>query len=395
MSEPSRRALLAALGTAALAGCSTDDPPGDTVTDTESTTPTPEPPEPPAEVEADWPAPAHDPGVSNGTVAAGPAEPVAELWRVEADARLSTPVVAGNTLYVGGTNGVVHAVDARTGEQRWEATVGEPLGTPWVVDGRLFVPTNAAIVAFSLDGSEQWRVETPDRTALLATGDGVYWLADREPPVVVALERADGSERWRAELGDPWEPPLFAGAGRVLVSSGTHDYRFWRLDPATGDLLNDAPRSGHDFPEEQFARDGTVYAADPFFGNVETTPLDGSDGWSRGVAHSGKGSGGLLTGDGERVYYTSNADGEPNVFALSAGDGAVAWTATLDGVVTGRPVAAADAVLVPTDAGAVCLDPDDGTVLWTRPAGFGGRFVVADDLVFAASDRGVTAFRPP
>ena len=48
-----------------------------------------------------------------------------------------------------------------------------------------------------------------------------------------------------------------------------------------------------------------------------------------------------------------------------------------------------------TDAGAVCLDPDDGTVLWTRPAGFGGQFVVADDLVFAVSDRGVTAFRPP
>ena len=390
MSEPSRRALLAALGTAALAGCSTGDPPGDTATDT----PTPEPPEPPAAVETDWPAPAYDAGLSNGTAAAGPAEPVAELWRVEADARLSTPVVAGNTLYVGGTDGVVRAVDARTGDRRWTESVEEAAGAPRVVDDRLFVPTDGALVALGPDGSEQWRVETPDRTALLATVDSVYWLADREPPVVIALAR-DGSERWRTELADPWEPPLFAGAGRVFVSSGPYDSRFWQLDPDTGERLGDAPRSGHDFPAEQFARDGTVYAAEPFFGAVRATDIDGDDGWSQGTAPAGGAGGGLLAGDDERVYYTSNVDDEPNVFALSATDGAVAWTATLDGVVTGRPMAASEAVLVPTDAGVVCLDPDDGTPLWTRTAGFGGRFVVADDLVFAARDGTVTAFRPP
>lgn len=105
----SRRALLASLGTAAVAGCLTDSDSGATSTDeptgtatptdgpTATDTPTPEPPE---QVSSSWPAPAHDAGLSNyAPDATGPTARVAELWRVEAGTTLSAPVVADDLLY--------------------------------------------------------------------------------------------------------------------------------------------------------------------------------------------------------------------------------------------------------------------------------------------------------
>ncbi|MEF8757015.1 MAG: hypothetical protein V5A33_02150, partial [Halobacteriales archaeon] len=79
--RPSRRALLASLGTIALAGCTGDDETdgstpttaadlGPTTSQRPTTTssggtpsPTPEPtPEPPSTIGSEWPMPAHDPG---------------------------------------------------------------------------------------------------------------------------------------------------------------------------------------------------------------------------------------------------------------------------------------------------------------------------------------------
>ncbi|MFB6119137.1 PQQ-binding-like beta-propeller repeat protein [Halosegnis sp.] len=395
MSEPSRRGLLASLGALALGGCVADRP-ETTATQssppsTESSTPTSTAtPVAPAEFGTTWPAPAHDAGLSNGTTAAGPTDPVAELWTVSLPAP-TAPVFADATVYAS-ADGAVHALDARTGDRRWQTPVGAGAGSPWCRTDQVVVPVDGAVVALDTAGTEQWRVETPDRAALLVTTAGIYWLADGDPPTVVALS-PDGREQWRTDLGEPWRPPLFAGSGRVFVSSGTHDSRFWQLDAATGERLGEPPRSGADFPAEQFARDGTVYAADAFFGNVRATPVDDGDGWSQATAPGGEAGGGLLAGDGSRVYYTANADDEPSVFALGA-DGTVGWTAAFDAIVTGRPVAARETVLVPTDAGLRALDRADGTPLWTH-AGVGERVAVVDDIVYAAGDGSVTAYRPP
>lgn len=396
----SRRALLASLGAVAVAGCLGEDAATDaatrtgagatTATATGASTPTPDHPE---RIESDWPAPAHDPGVSNGTAAAaGPTSRPAELWAVDLDTALSRPVVADGVLYVGG-DGTVHALDARTGDPRWERSVDGAVDTPWVHDGQVFAPVDGAVAALDAsDGAVVWSTETPDRAAFLVAPSGPYWLADGDSPAVVALAD-DGTDRWRTDLADPWALPLLAGAGSVVVSSGSYDSRFWTLDPDDGTVTGDRPRSGADFPAEQYYRDGTVYAADAFFGNVRTTPMtaDGVD-WSRGVPPGGRL--GLMSGGAARAYYASGVDGEPSVTAMDAADGTVAWTATPDPPVTGRPIAAAAVVLVPTADGLRAFDPADGDALWSSAA-IGERVAVADDLVYATDGGTARAYRPP
>lgn len=390
----SRRALLASLGAAAVAGCLGGPDPAASPSESPTTTGTPTPtrtPVPPEGVDTDWAAPAHDPGLSNGTTAPGPAARPGLLWEVDADPSLSAPVVADGTVYVGSTDGRVRALDARTGASVWTASVGETAGAPWVREGAVVVPTDDAVVALATDGTERWRVATPGRIALVVAAHGVYWLQEGTPTVVA--HGFDGAERWRTDLGEVWEPPLFAAPDRVFVSSGARDSRFWRLDAADGALLGERPRPGADFPAEQYHRDGTVYAVDAFFGNVDTTAVgaDGHD-WSQGVPPGGRA--GEMSGGPALTYYVSTADEATTVTALSATDGAVAWEATVDPAPTGRVLAAGEVALLPTDDGIYALDIEDGRERWSLSAAT-DRLAVADDLLYAAADGAVRAYRAP
>jgi len=435
----SRRALLGSLGALAVAGCTSDedasgtDPPTDspppaatptpsasptdvhtvsgtdrdgtpssTGTDspgspTETAASTPEgTPTAPASVETDWPVPGADAGRSNAVDTAGPTEAVAELWRVSAGGGLSSPVLADGTLYVGGDDGTVRALDATTGESRWTTSVGSAARTPRVVDGTVFVPTAGELVALAPDrGRERWRVETPNRRGLLATAHGVYWV-DESGPTVVAFELADGSERWRTDIADPWESRVFASDDRVFVSSGPYDNRYWRLDAADGTQYNDPPRRGADFPAEQCYRAGTVYAVDAFFGNVDAKPVsDAGASWGQGVPPGGEAGGGLVAVGDEHAYYTANVDDKPGLTALSTDSGNEEWTAEVTPTILGRPAVADGAVVVPTTDGLRSFDPADGSQQWASGVDTGSGVVVADDLVFTTVAGSVAAYRPP
>jgi outer membrane protein assembly factor BamB len=439
MERWSRRTLLASIGAAALAGCTSgDDDPSETEPPTASPTsapmqtPTASPtdvhtvsgtdrdgtpsstetaspgsptetttsapagtPTAPDGVESDWPVPGADTGRSNAVPAPGPTGAVAELWRVSAGDPLSAPVLSAGTVYVGGGDGTVRALDATTGESRWTVSAGDSAGTPRAADGRVVVPTDGGLVSLAPgDGSEQWRVDTPDRRGLLAASHGVYWV-DESGPTVVALG-LDGSERWRTDIADPWEPRVFATEDRVFLSSGPHDNRFWRLAVADGEQLNQDPRRGADFPAEQCYRAGTVYAVDAFFGNVDTKAVsDAGAGWNQGVPPGGEAGGGLVAVGDERVYYTANVDDEPGLTALSRNDGSVVWAADVTATILGRTVVADETVLVPTDEGLRAFDPADGSPQWTAGAETGRTPVVADDLVFTTVAGSVVAFRAP
>lgn len=382
----SRRAFLASLGAASLAGCTSNAP----VTEADTTgTSTPRAaPEPPARIDAEWPMPAHDAGLSNATrESAGPTAPLAALWQVTADTTLSQPVLADETLYVGGADGTVLALDARTGEERWRQSVGVGANAPWAVGEDLYVPTAEAIVALSATrGDEQWRVDIPDRAGILVAAHGVYWISEG---VVAGLGREDGSERWRTPLQDPWEPHLFAGEASLFVSTGTNGRIPWTVAPETGNVAGNEPEPGHDFPAERFYLDGTVYAVDPFFGIVA------GDGWNQGVKALGAGeleyglSGGLA-----HVYYIANGGEEPGLYALSRTDGTVEWSAHLNPETVSRPVVAGESILVHTGEKLRCFDPIDGTERWARQSdGIGERVIVADDLVYTTQDDAVRAFR--
>ncbi|MEF8800446.1 MAG: PQQ-binding-like beta-propeller repeat protein [Halolamina sp.] len=412
---PRRRALLASLGTAVVAGCISDEatsPQTDgtatgSPTETEPTeTATPGAPEPPSSIDADWPRPGYDAGNSNRTDAPGPTDPIAELWSVTADSQLSQPVLAGETLYVGSRDGAVLAIDARTGEERWRQSIGDAAFTPRVVTERLCVPTASAIVALDpAEGSEQWRVETPNRAdrvdregkiveaTLLAASHGLYWVAgeghrNEENPTVVSIAPMDGSEQWRTDIEDPWSRRLFASADAVFVSTNHNAPDPWRLAAATGVVETEPPGSGADFEDEWFSRDGTLYSVGPIFGPVEATPADGGHDWSTDLF------GNALSGGVDAVYGDLSDGEQRGLYALAAADGSRRWNVTDVATPVSRSVVAGECVLLRTEEALRCFDPTDGAERWSHPVdNIGGRVVVADDLLYTTRGETVRAFR--
>ena len=56
---------------------------------------------------------------------------------------VSSPAVADATVYVGGTDGRVHAIDARSGDARWTFRAGAGIvSSPAVADGVVYVGTD-------------------------------------------------------------------------------------------------------------------------------------------------------------------------------------------------------------------------------------------------------------
>ena len=62
-------------------------------------------------------------------------------WKFVTRARVdSSPVLVGNRVFVGSSDGKLYSLDAQSGEKRWEYEIGDALtATPAVAGGRLVI----------------------------------------------------------------------------------------------------------------------------------------------------------------------------------------------------------------------------------------------------------------
>ncbi|MGW1198546.1 protein kinase domain-containing protein [Streptomyces sp. NPDC002536] len=87
----------------------------------------------------------------------------AESWY-----RLQPPAFADGTVFVGGSDYALHALDARTGAQKWDFVIGGPIlpSTPAVADGKVYVADLADSlngIVYAVDagsGGQRWSVRT-------------------------------------------------------------------------------------------------------------------------------------------------------------------------------------------------------------------------------------------
>jgi len=82
-------------------------------------------------------------------------------------------------LYAASDGGVIYALDAATGEERWHFTTGDATyASPALVEGVLYFPSNDRNV-YAVDaatGKEQWRfpIDGPTNQGIVVTGGVVY-----------------------------------------------------------------------------------------------------------------------------------------------------------------------------------------------------------------------------
>jgi outer membrane protein assembly factor BamB len=176
-----------------------------------------------------------------------------ELWRAQLpNIAMSTPIVAGNMVYVGtGSNGLlkrtfiqklqfnkedvwgnpggdeVAAFDLRTGARRWTFhTVGEDMPSAVYDRGRLIF-ANGDWHAYALradNGKELWSTDTGGAStmanAVLADGAVVIAVCGQRGTFdteTIALNPSTGKMLWRSQYGHCDGSPSF-GAGKVFVN---------------------------------------------------------------------------------------------------------------------------------------------------------------------------------
>ncbi len=138
-------------------------------------------------------------------------------WRqsIEVESWDNSPsIVADGSVFIAPANGV-NAYDAATGDLVWEALPRvKDLSVAMVSDSTLFVSEStepgATIIALeAASGDEQWKTSySGDVKVDIGTVDMErLYVSMNEDADVIALDRTDGSEAWRATIPQPPIPP--------------------------------------------------------------------------------------------------------------------------------------------------------------------------------------------
>lgn len=135
----------------------------------------------------------------------------AKIWRYDAGAAIeAAPAVdaAGGAVYVTTEDGVMHALDAATGEQKWRKPVGGPVrNAPILSSDTVYVVTalDSVLALDREDGEERWsyRRDVPEGFSITEhaglVADGHRLLAAFTDGTVVALRRDSGQMEWERD----------------------------------------------------------------------------------------------------------------------------------------------------------------------------------------------------
>jgi outer membrane assembly lipoprotein YfgL len=313
--------------------------------------------------------------------------------------------VNASTITLAGSDGVLAALDARTGAERWRTSVGDRIAAGVGSDGRFSAVVTRANELVTLDGAREiWRekLPAPSFTAPLVAGGRVFLLtADRS---VMAFDAASGRKLWNQQR--PGEALVLRQAGVLLAVGDTlvagMGGRLVGLSPTNGSIRWEAaiatPRGTNDIERlvdlvGRVSRDGTVVCTRAFQAAVGCVDAArGSLLWSKPAI----GSVGVHGDD----KYVFGVESDSKIISWRRGDGERAWVSEglrFRGLTA--PLAVGRSIVVGDENGLVhWLSREDGSAL-TRIATDGsalvGGPVLADGtLVVVTQSGGVFGFRP-
>ncbi len=181
-------------------------------------------------------------------------------WKFRTGGRvISTPAVVGDRVFVGSTDGALHALDRATGTERWTYRTGGPVASsPAVADGLVIVSSVDGLVhaVDANSGAKRWTFATKGERRFTAPGihgalprtermpdpfdvflssptvvDGVVYVGSGDQHVY-ALDLATGALRWSFATGDVVHASPAVADGVVYI--GSWDRNLYALDAATG-----------------------------------------------------------------------------------------------------------------------------------------------------------------
>ncbi len=239
------------------------------------------------------------------------------LWKYIIGDFYSSPAVVAGVVYVGSENGNVYALNATSGAQLWNYTIGGQVrSSPAVVGGVVYVGSfssgvNALYALNATSGAQLWNYTTGFYVeSSPAVVGGVVYVGSNDTKVY-ALDATNGAQLWNYTTGPGGEvyssPAVFNGTvyigsldNHVYALDATNGVQRWNYTTGNGvysspAVVNDVVYIG--------SMDDNVYALNAIFGTVL---------WSYLTSGQIESSPAVVGG----VVYIGSSDG--NVYALNS-----------------------------------------------------------------------------
>jgi len=356
-----------------------------------------------------------------------PSAPVAKpVWTFEAgSAQWAGATFADATVYSGGQDGKLHALDAATGKERWSAQVGGAIRTrPTIAGEALFVQADDGFLykLSAANGQPLFKVQVVDKPVERLPFDNPKSRFDRfgsdvtvaggrlylgtHGGRVLALEPEKGTVVWEFAAGDAVLAAPAVQEGRVYA--GSYDHFVYALDTATGELVWKRDTLGAVVSTPAVSKEGDrLVVGTRAYDLLGLDARTGDVAWKRYIWSSWVESSATIR-DG--VAYVGSSDAAA-AYAFAVRTGQPIWKTDVYGWAWGQPavtdtrvyVGASSQVgyLAQHDGGVMALDRKTGKTLWRFPAaapesgayGFPGSPAVGGGRVFVTGlDGRVLAF---
>ncbi|MEW6222649.1 MAG: PQQ-binding-like beta-propeller repeat protein [Candidatus Hadarchaeota archaeon] len=287
------------------------------------------------------------------------AENGVQIWKheVDGDVHTSSPAVVGGKVYFGTEGGgvengrIIYALNIENGDEVWSRKLDDEVNSsPVVVGGKVFVGSSDGKV-HALDaanGNEIWSFQTGDTiyTASPTVVDNTVYIGSWDGKLY-ALNAADGNLKWSYSTGGTIDSTPAVVNGVVFIGSGQSQGETWAvhaLDANTGQIiwktLLDYPvRSSPAIAGSRLFIGGGSYSYAPENGEIYSISLEtGSVIWSYQSQGDYVGHMGPVVSDNTVIASASR-----KLLALSSDNGAVIWQRSM---AASLPVIADDKVYV-------------------------------------------------
>ena len=268
----------------------------------------------------------------------------------------SSPAVAGGTVYVGDLMGVLHAVDAASGESRWLFPTGAEIKSSPVVAGDLVLIGSYDEHFYGVDrttGEARWSLQTEGPVhATPGRHDGLAWVTGCDA-VLRGVRITDGTEMLRFDSGAYTAASPAIAEGTLYY--GTFNNEVLAVDVGAGEL-----RWRYEHPDRHFP----YYASAALAGELVIAAgrdklihaLDRETGEARWTFRARARFDASPVVAGDRVY-AGNADGRLYVLDLETGEKLSEFHA--GAAIMGSPAVA---------GGRIVFGTQDGTLFALGPA---------------------------
>jgi outer membrane protein assembly factor BamB len=300
------------------------------------------------------------------------------VWSAKAGGAIRTsPILGDGTLFFGSDDGYLHALDARTGADRWQVNLGAPSDVPVFGNGMVAVADRNGILhgLAAATGVERWHQDPVITTAPVLAGGIVYitgpdhrargfdlqtgverwsWTTtadlggalaiaadtafiETRGGVIHAVALAGSQELWSYQMSIPGATSIPIVSGDVVLvnslqGAGEPSGELYAIDRTSGKLLwRFRGASGLQISPGS-VRDGILYAGTEADGIYAFRVADGTQVWHASGPRVFFPS--ALVGD--TLYLTS--DTPPEIAAVRTSDGSPLWALPTSQVPKGHPV---------------------------------------------------------